>query len=194
MLEQLLAFDKSFFLAINNGMSNPFLDWLCPILRKQEVWYPFYAIFIFFLIKQYKTDSWKILLGIGLMVLASDQFSANLVKNTFQRIRPCNEPSLSGMVHHLINSCNGYSFISAHATNHFALAMFISLCFRTKKWLWVTTIIWAASIAFSQVYVGVHYPLDVITGSLVGILFGLSFAKYTLKFVGQNKQQLYNGK
>ena len=189
MLEQLLAFDKNLFLSINNGLSNPFLDWLCPILRKQEVWYPFYALFIYFLIKQYKKESWKILLGIGLMILASDQFSANLIKNTFQRIRPCSEPSLHGMVHHLISSCNGYSFISAHATNHFALAMFISLCFKSKKWLWVLCSIWAASIAFSQVYVGVHYPLDVIVGSLVGVLFGLSFGKYSLKFVGLNKEQ-----
>ena len=194
MLEQILQFDKNFFLAIKNGLSSPFLDFLCPILRKQEVWYPFYATFIYFLIKEYKKDSWKILLGIGLMILASDQFSANLIKNTFQRIRPCNEPGLSGLVHHLISSCNGYSFISAHATNHFALAMFISLCFKTKKWLWVITIIWATSIAFSQVYVGVHYPIDVIVGAMVGILFGLAFGKYTLKFVGTYTERGFDGK
>ncbi len=183
MLDQLLSLDRSLFLGVNNGLSNPFLNSLCLILRNQATWYPMYAIFIYFLIKQYKVESWKILLAAGLMVLLSDQFSANLVKNTFMRLRPCAEPLLAGKVLHLTGSCNGYSFISAHATNHFAVAIFLAYCFRTLKWLLPILLFWAFSIAFSQVYVGVHYPLDVTIGAACGILFGVAFSRYVFKFV-----------
>jgi undecaprenyl-diphosphatase len=183
MLDQLLSLDRSLFLGVNNGLSNPFLNSLCLILRNQATWYPMYAIFNYFLIKQYKVESWKILLAAGLMVLLSDQFSANLVKNTFMRLRPCAEPLLAGKVLHLTGSCNGYSFISAHATNHFAVAIFLAYCFRTLKWLLPVLLFWAFSIAFSQVYVGVHYPLDVTIGAACGILFGVAFSRYVFKFV-----------
>jgi undecaprenyl-diphosphatase len=183
MLEQLLSLDRELFIWINNGLSNPFLNFLCLNLRNQATWYPMYAIFIYFLIKQYKVESWKILLAAGLMVLLSDQFSANLVKNTFMRLRPCAEPLLEGKVNHLTGSCNGYSFISAHATNHFAVAIFLAYCFRSIKWLLPALLFWAFSIAFSQVYVGVHYPFDVTIGALCGVLFGLAFSRYVFKFV-----------
>ncbi len=184
MIERIIQLDKTVFIAINNGLSNPFLDLLCPILRNQSTWYLLYVVFIYFIIKQYKKQSWKIFLGIALMILCSDQFSANLIKNTFQRIRPCAEPSLSGITRHLIASCNGYSFISAHATNHFAIAAFISFFLKSiSRFLLPILLLWAASIAFSQVYVGVHYPLDVLVGAIVGSLFGLAFSKYTNKYI-----------
>lgn len=186
MIERIIQLDKSIFVAINNGMSNSFLDWLCPIIRNQSTWYVLYVVFIYFIVKLFKKESWKILLGIALMILCSDQFSANLVKNTFQRIRPCAEPSLIGITHHLIESCNGYSFISAHATNHFAIAIFISFFLKSyTRILFPILLLWAASIAFSQVYVGVHYPLDVLVGAIVGSLFGFAFSRYTNKYIHQ---------
>lgn len=183
MLDNILQLDKQFFLAINNGLANSFFDFLCPFLRMQEFWYPLYALFLFFIIKKYGKESWKILLAVALMIVATDQFSANLVKNTFMRIRPCSEPSLEGMVRHLIDRCNGYSFMSAHATNHFALAVFIAFFFKEIKWLKWALLAWAFSIAFSQVYVGVHYPLDVIAGGLTGVLFGMAFSNYVSKYL-----------
>jgi undecaprenyl-diphosphatase len=90
---------------------------------------------------------------------------------------------LAGKVIHLTGSCNGYSFISAHATNHFAVAIFISYWFKKQRWLLPILLLWASLIAFSQVYVGVHYPLDVIVGAAVGCLFGLAFSRYVFKFV-----------
>ena len=183
MLDQLLQWDKQFFIAINNGLANGVFDFLCPWIRKQETWYPLYAVFIFYIVKTYRKESWKILLAVALMILASDQFSANLVKNTFMRLRPCMEPSLTGITRHLIDRCAGYSFMSAHATNHFALALFIPYFFKEQKWLLPLLLFWVFAIAFSQVYVGVHYPADVIAGALTGTLFGISFSRYVHKFI-----------
>lgn len=183
MLDSLLNWDREAFIAINNGLANGFLDFLCPYLRMQEIWYPVYALFLFFLLRTYQKESWKILLAVGLMILASDQFSANLVKNTFMRLRPCMEPSLQGITRHLIDRCAGYSFMSAHATNHFALAVFIPYFFKQQKWLLPLLLFWAFSIAFSQVYVGVHYPLDVLAGAACGTLFGIAFSRYVFKFL-----------
>lgn len=183
-METILQYDRSWFLFVNNTLANSFLDWLCPVLRNQSTWYVFYAAIIYFFYKNYKKETWKILLVIALMITVSDQFSANLVKNTFMRIRPCSEPTLQGLVRHLVPSCNGYSFISAHATNHFALALFFIFYFKhIGKWVIPVALFWAFSIVFSQVYVGVHYPLDVFFGALVGSLFGAAFARYSLKFI-----------
>ncbi|MCX6186507.1 MAG: phosphatase PAP2 family protein [Bacteroidetes bacterium] len=184
MIERVIQIDKSFFIAINNGLANPFFDWLCPILRNQSTWYILYVIFIYFIIKKYGIQSWKILLSVAIMIVCSDQFSANLIKNTFQRIRPCSEPSLQGITRHLISSCNGFSFISAHATNHFAIAVFVSFFLKSySKWIFPLLLLWASSIAFSQVYVGVHYPLDVFVGAIIGSLIGFAFSRYTQKYI-----------
>lgn len=188
MLEQILQADRWFFKLINSGLANPVFDWVCPYIRTQEIWYPVYALLIFFLIKQYKKQSWLIIVTAAVMIACTDQFSANLIKGLFMRTRPCLEPLLQGQVRHLIESCRGYSFISAHATNHFALAVFMSYYFKAYgKWVQPLLLFWAFSIAFSQVYVGVHYPADVIVGGLVGWLFGAAFGKYLLKFVAINR-------
>lgn len=183
MLEQILQFDRSFFIAINNGLANPILDFMAPYIRLQEFWYPLYAVFLFFIFKNYKLESWKIILALILLIALSDQFSANLVKNTFMRLRPCSEPNLQGITRHLIERCAGYSFMSAHATNHFALAVFLPYFFKDQKWLLPVLLFWAFAIAFSQVYVGVHYPLDVIAGGCTGALFGVAFSRYVFKYI-----------
>jgi undecaprenyl-diphosphatase len=152
MFETLNHIDHQFFLAINNGLQNSFFDWLCPILRNQKVWYPLYAVLIYFIYKKYKEQILWIVIGAAILILISDQVSANLIKNLVQRIRPCNDPSFQNQVHLLVICGNGFSFISAHATNHFAIAFYMIGFFETqRKWFAPTAIIWAASIAFSQV-------------------------------------------
>ncbi len=183
MLDKLLDLDRQLFIAINNGLANPFFDLVCPILRTQEIWYPLYAVFAFFIYRKYGVDSWKIFLAAALLIVCTDQFSAHLVKGTFMRTRPCAEPGLLGITRHLVPSCNGYSFISAHATNHFALAIFVPFFLRQVKWLLPVLLCWAFLISFSQVYVGIHYPLDIIVGGLVGCLFGLTFSRYVNKYL-----------
>ena len=111
--------------------------------------------------------------GVGTVILC-DFVSSKIIKENIMHIRPCNDPAIAGWVHVLV----GYrpqssGFTSSHATNHFGMAMFIFFTLRThfKKWP-ALLFLWAFSISFAQVYVGVHYPLDVICGGLIGILIG----------------------
>lgn len=187
MLDEILQIDRWLFILFNVKLANPLFDMVMPFLRTQEIWYPLYLVLLILLYRQYKVKSIYVILTLALLIVCSDQFSANLVKNLFKRVRPCNAEDLAGITRHLIESCRGYSFISAHATNHFAIAAFFSVFFKSMhKSIPFAFYIWAAFIAYAQVYVGVHYPFDVITGALVGTLFGSTFAKYLNKYLVNN--------
>ncbi len=189
MLEILNSIDQQLFLAINNGLQNSFLDWLCPILRNQKVWYPLYAVLIFFIYKKYKKETLWIIIGAAILILISDQLSANLIKHLVQRLRPCNDPTFRNQVHLLVNCGNGFSFVSAHATNHFSIAIYMIGFFKAqRKWFLPIALFWAASIAVSQVYVGVHYPLDIICGALLGSFLGYIFSSFILKKMKANNK------
>jgi hypothetical protein len=185
MLEIIQQIDKQLFFAINNGMQNGLLDLLCPFMRKQSNWYLLYAVMGYLLYERYRIKFIWILFGTALLVLISDQLSANLIKNIVQRLRPCNNPELKNQLRLLVPCGGGFSFISAHATNHFALAFFISSFFNEIKWAKPLALLWAFAIAFSQVYVGVHYPLDVICGAAIGLVLGYA------GFVILNKKILF---
>lgn len=188
MLETLKQIDTEWFLAINNGWQNDFMDWLCPWLRQPKTWIPLYIIAMWFAWKIYGKQALWVAVGAGLLILVSDQFSANLIKNTFERLRPCNDPILKTKVHLLTYCGGGYSFISAHATNHFAIAVYFSLLFKnTYPRMLPYAILWAASIAISQVYVGVHYPFDIICGAIIGSIFGYIGAVLISKIIRKNK-------
>jgi membrane-associated phospholipid phosphatase len=182
MLNTLQQLDTELFLAINNGWHNSVLDVICPWLREAKHWIPFYILLLYLVWKHYGTQVLWIAIGAGLLVFITDQFSANLIKNTFERLRPCNDPDLKLKVRLLVNCGQGYSFMSAHATNHFAIAVYFTVFL--KEWIpkfGVFAFVWALSISVSQVYVGVHYPFDIIAGGLCGSLFGYLLAKIVLR-------------
>ncbi|MGF1924924.1 MAG: phosphatase PAP2 family protein [Bacteroidia bacterium] len=116
-----------------------------------------------------------------------DFISAKLIKPNVQRVRPCNEVSLSKSIIKRVPCGSGYSFPSAHATNHFAIALFlIGIFYRDWKWILPLGLIWAALVAFAQVYVGVHYPLDTLAGALLGTAIGLITSTFYKKIQPQN--------
>ena len=186
-MDFLIAIDHYLFGLINGQWTNGLFDFLLPLWRTKTTWIPLYAILLFFIIKQEGKKTFWILVVIAITILIADQMSSEIIKKTVMRLRPCREPLLDN-ANVLVHCGGGYSFTSSHATNHFALAMQLFLLFR-KSWkplyfnlLWL----WAALIAYAQVYVGVHYPLDVVAGALLGMsiayLVALAAKKLNHKF------------
>jgi undecaprenyl-diphosphatase len=141
------------------------------------VWFPLYLAILICLGIKYKRRFIIILLFIILAVVLSDQISVLLFKNLFHRLRPCHEPALEGLVHLPDGYCGGlYGFVSSHAANCFNAAV-LSLLLIRKKWFTAFIIPWASVVGYSRIYLGVHYPGDVICGAMLGILIGWGIYK-----------------
>jgi len=174
MIQELLQFDTELFLKIHRGLSNGFFDWIMPLLRNRFFWSPLYLFIVIFCIRQYKKTGYYIIAGILLTFALGDMISSKLIKPNVGRLRPCNEVSLTGQIIPRVPCGRGKSFPSSHATNHFGIAVFlIGVFYRQWKAILPIGILWAASISFAQVYVGVHYPVDVFCGMLLGTTLGI---------------------
>ena len=190
MPDFLLHLDQQLFYFINHDMSNGAFDLLMPVLRNRLVWIPLYVFIFVFCIWRYKKRGIMIIALLALTFGLADFGSATIIKSLFKRIRPCNTPALDSSIIERVDCGTGYSFPSSHASDHFAIAVFLSIVFY-KRYPWVlpACLLWAALISFAQVYVGVHYPADVVVGavygSLVGWLFGWIFFKWQIK-IGRN--------
>lgn len=186
MIEALRSLDTSLFLAIN-GAHNTFFDFLMFWASKRLIWVPLYIFFAWLLFKHYGKRSFFLIVMAGLVIVINDQTSVYLFKNVFHRLRPCHEPSLAGMAHIVNDHCGGqYGFISSHAANSFGLAAFLSLLLGKKiKYFTVSIVSWALILSYSRVYLGVHYPGDVIIGGIWGAAIGgamVIFSTLILRF------------
>ncbi len=162
--------DQQIFLFLNS-MNSPFLDTVMYTISRIIIWIPLYLAILIYLLLRYKRKFIIIILFIIVAVTLTDQF-ALLIKNSVDRLRPCHEPALSGLVHLVNGKCGGlYGFVSSHAANSFNVAL-ISLLFIRKRWYTISIIIWAVIVGYSRIYLGVHYPGDVICGSILGALTG----------------------
>jgi membrane-associated phospholipid phosphatase len=175
--------DNWLFYTINSTLSNPLFDWIMPFLREKLFWLP---VYIFLLTWGFSTFTKKqaalFFSGIALTLMLTDVLSSRVIKPLVGRLRPCNLEHLEKQVLERVACGPGYSFPSAHAANHFGLAFFIiaALPFLPRQYrLLLTT--WAGSIAFAQVYVGVHFPVDVIAGALLGAAIGTVIGRTTQK-------------
>lgn len=180
-MNELLQLDETLFFLINQDGQSAWLDWLLPVWRNKYTWIPLYLLLTGLAVWKFRWKSlvWALLLG--LTVAAGDMTSHRIIKQQVQRPRPCQTETLQQEVRLLVPCGGGYSFTSNHATNHFALAMFfagtLGIFFRKWKWL---LFLWAFGVAYAQVYVGVHYPLDVLGGAILGIIIG-SLTAFTWK-------------
>lgn len=185
MIDWLKELDKKIFLFIHDGMSNPFFDFIMPWIRDKYIWIPLYLIFIALMIYHFRKKSWLVIIVCLATVGISDFISSGIFKPVFHRLRPCQNPELALHIHHIIDCGGGFSFISSHAANHFALAIFLGMIFRNKiKWLLPVLVAWASVICFAQVYIAYHYPSDVVCGALLGIsagFLGVKTMNYWLK-------------
>lgn len=172
MIEFFQNIDHHLFYAINQSISNPVLDGLCVVARNKKFLVLFYCLLAAWLYQFERVHFFKIVLAAGFTFLLTDQLSSHLLKPLFHRLRPCNNPEIE--VRLLADYCgSGFSFVSAHAANSFGMAVFISAAFNWKKPHSFFLLSWAALVSFSQVYVGVHFPADVLAGAVLGAMLGI---------------------
>lgn len=179
-------FDYDLFSKINGSWHNSFFDTFFLLIREAALWIPFYIFLLLFITINFKRKGWWWAASLGLTVIISNYISSNLIKDHVLRLRPCHDPALFNKMRVLANYCpSSSSFTSSHATNHFAISIFIFLTFKNISGKWTVLIfLWAALISYAQVYVGVHFPTDVIAGAIAGTIIGYIAAKTFNKKVG----------
>jgi undecaprenyl-diphosphatase len=184
--QQLDAWDKKLFVLLNSKWTNPFFDAVLPYFRDSVFWAPLYLFLLVFIALNYgKKGLWWSLAFVCTLAI-TDIVSSRVFKLSFERLRPCQDPFFFDQVRLLLKGCSAsYSFTSSHAANHFGMAAFVSLTFFPTFGRWIYfTYLWAFFIAYAQIYVGVHYPLDVLGGGAIGLLAGLLTASVFNKQVG----------
>jgi len=176
MLEAIKNLDENLFLFLN-ALHSPFFDQLMWLFSERLFWVPLYIWFLWILYQKFPKHFWTVLVAITLMIIVSDQL-CNLAKDSVMRLRPSQEPHLQKLVH-VVNGYRGgmYGFYSAHSSNAFAVAFFmITTVAANRKYIIPVSLSYAILTAYSRVYLGVHYPVDVIVAALIGILLGTGFS------------------
>ena len=176
-LQNILDLDQELFLYLNS-FYNDFFDTIMLMVTRKETWVPFYLIIVFFLVKNYRSKSIFILIFLALTIFASDQISV-LIKETVQRLRPVHEPAIEHLVHNVLRKGGLYGFVSSHAANSFAILIFTAKIFKNRSYF-LLLLFWAVILSYSRIYSGVHYPLDVLGGAVLGWFFGVVFYKFLM--------------
>jgi undecaprenyl-diphosphatase len=167
-MENLQKIDEYFFRLINSSGWEQ-MDELMILISSKWFWIPLYLFILYKLYSKFSGSFIKILFSLGLLIFLADFGSVNLFKEIFQRARPCY--TLEGI--RVVDGCGGpFGFISSHAANSFAIAFFIALLFR-NYWGFSVLFSWAVIIGFSRIYLGVHYPFDILGGMIWGLFVSL---------------------
>ena len=185
-MEEIILEDKQAMIFLNNLGSSTF-DPFWILVSEKWFWIPLYIIFLYFLYKNFNKKSlFYILLFVALGITASDQI-ANIFKFGFERLRPCHDPSLEGLLREV--KCGGkFGFYSAHSSNSFFVATYITILLGKKiKQLPYFLFVWAAIVAYSRVYLGMHFPGDIIIGAIMGILLALFFGTLAKKVIKKSE-------
>ena len=185
-MEEIILEDKQAMIFLNNLGSSTF-DPFWILVSEKWFWIPLYVIFLYFLYKNFNKKSlFYILLFVALGITASDQI-ANIFKFVFERLRPCHDPSLEGLLREV--KCGGkFGFYSAHSSNSFFVATYLTMLLGKKiKQLPYFLFVWAAIVAYSRVYLGMHFPGDIIIGAIMGILLALFFGTLAKKVIKKSE-------
>jgi membrane-associated phospholipid phosphatase len=171
--------DKNLFSFIHYDASFEGIDWLMLGMREAFTWIPLYAFMLFWILKYHRRYAWQFILLTICTFAITDFTSASVFKPMLSRLRPCYDPDLQSIIRNLVGCGGQNSMPSSHAANHFGLATFWFLSIqrmtqRNWHWLWL----WAFMIGYAQIYVGKHYPLDIMLGAFLGVLVGLITGKF----------------
>jgi undecaprenyl-diphosphatase len=179
-MDKLGALDEELFLFLN-GLHAPWLDQPVFLISKTILWIPLYALLLYVIYKEYGNESWIILIGLALTITLSDQITTSLMKPFFARLRPSHNPELEGVIH-FVNDYRGsrFGFASSHAANTFGTATFLYLLLHSRIRGIFVLFFWAALVSYTRIYLGVHYPGDLIAGAVVGALCSLVMFRLTL--------------
>lgn len=182
--------DTDLFIRINMANS-PFWDPIMYAASSKLFWIPFYLLIVYCLYRAYGKRFWQALVTIALLIASADQISSGLIKNSVKRLRPSHEQDLISLVHLSKAGSGGlYGFVSSHAANVVALAVFLILLLdKSYRPLKIALVIWAFFVSYSRIYNGVHYPLDICAGGIIGALLGwIYYLLYHMVFLQKQKR------
>jgi undecaprenyl-diphosphatase len=175
MIEKLLSLDERLFVFLN-GLGSENFDGLWLLITKQAYWTPFFLLLLYFVYKKIGGKQTVFLvLFVAVLILFTDQIT-NLFKYSFQRLRPCNNPDINSFIR-IVRTSSSFSFFSGHAANTTAVATFLYLNFKREYKYLGLLFLWPLVFSYSRIYLGLHYPLDILTGYFFGALFGFLFFK-----------------
>ena len=188
MVEKLLSLDTKLFVFLN-GLGSETYDGLWLFITKQSNWIPLFLLLLYVIYKKLGAkQTLYLLLFVAVLVTFTDQ-TTNLFKNGFQRLRPCNNPEINSFIR-IVQVRNSFSFFSGHAANSMAVATFLFFSFKDKIKFFGFLFLWPLIFAYSRIYLGLHYPLDILSGYLFGFTFGfLIFKGYKIaqqKYLSQH--------
>ena len=190
MLEHIQALDRHLLLLINRAHT-PALDALMVFASNRNVWFPAYALLIGLLIYVFRRRALWLLPLLILAVSLADSITSRLFKPYFGRLRPCHDSGLTALLH-LPDGCGGqFGFLASHAANSFALAVFLALALPPRRFrvLQALTFLWAGLLSYSRMYLGAHFPSDVLGGAAVGALLGWGAAAVFNKYFSRTAPQ-----
>jgi len=183
ILHSFRELDKVLFMLINHDSDSNLLDPFMMAIREPLTWIPLYAFMLWYSFAKLKDNALVFIVATFVAFAFTDLMCAQLVKPFIGRLRPCYDPELNGMVRNLVGCGGAYSFPSNHAANHFVLATYWFYAIRhylDKKWNWLW--IWAGAVCYAQVYVGKHFPSDVLGGAMIGSVVGVAVFQLSLRF------------